>query len=61
MQEATTALQGTPRDVPPVRGDETVAETKDAVGQVLAQLVNHRRRGADLLWEAYSLDTGGGE
>jgi hypothetical protein len=44
-----------------VRGDDAVAEARHAIEHVLAQLVSHRRRGADLLWEAYSLDTGGGE
>ena len=60
MQEAATTLR-TRLARSPVRGDDAVAETKDAVTQVVAQLVSHRRRGADLLWEAYTLDTGGGE
>ena len=60
MQAATSALRARLVSAP-VRGDEAVAEARHAVDHVLAQLVSHRRRGADLLWEAYSLDTGGGE
>ena len=60
MQAATSALRARLASAP-VRGDEAVAEARDAIDHVLAQLVSHRRRGADLLWEAYSLDTGGGE
>ncbi len=59
MQEATTGLRARLASSTD-RGDQAVVETRDAVGEVLTQLVNHRRRGADLLWEAYSLDTGGG-
>ena len=60
MQEATSTLRARLVSAR-LRGDEAVAETRDAIDHVLAQLVSHRRRGADLLWEAYSLDTGGGE
>ena len=60
MQAAALALKARLVSVP-VRGDEAVAEARHAIDHVLAQLVSHRRRGADLLWEAYSLDTGGGE
>jgi hypothetical protein len=38
-----------------------VEETRDEVQRVLGRLVKHRQHGADLLWEAYSLDTGGAE
>jgi hypothetical protein len=60
MSEATATLRARLASSPP-RDGEAVAETREAIGLVLAQLVSHRRRGADLLWEAYSLDTGGGE
>ena len=60
MQAATLGLKARLVSVP-VRGDEAVAEARHAIDHLLAQLVSHRRRGADLLWEAYSLDTGGGE
>jgi chromosome condensin MukBEF complex kleisin-like MukF subunit len=60
MQAATSALRARLASAP-VRGDDAVAEARHAIEHVLAQLVSHRRRGADLLWEAYSLDTGGGE
>jgi hypothetical protein len=60
MQAATSALRDSLASSP-VRGDEAVAEARVAIDHVVAQLVRHRRRGADLLWEAYSLDTGGGE
>jgi hypothetical protein len=60
LQVATSALRARLASAP-VRGDEAVAEARHAIDHVLAQLVSHRRRGADLLWEAYSLDTGGGE
>jgi hypothetical protein len=60
MQAATSALRARLASAP-VRGDDAVADARHAIEHVLAQLVSHRRRGADLLWEAYSLDTGGGE
>ncbi len=60
MQAATSALRARLANAP-VRGDESLAEARVAIDEVVAQLVSHRRRGADLLWEAYSLDTGGGE
>jgi hypothetical protein len=60
MHEATATLRARLASAPP-RDEQAIAETREAIGLVLAQLVSHRRRGADLLWEAYSLDTGGGE
>jgi len=55
LREAVTALKArllasTP---PPVE------EARDEIQRVLGRLVKHRQHGADLLWEAYSLDTGG--
>jgi hypothetical protein len=60
LSEATATLRARLAGSPP-RDGQAVAETREEIGLVLAQLVSHRRRGADLLWEAYSLDTGGGE
>jgi hypothetical protein len=42
-------------------GIATVDEARDQIASVLGRLVKHRQHGADLLWEAYSLDTGGAE
>lgn len=38
-----------------------VEEIRDEVQRLLGKLVKHRQHGADLLWEAYSVDTGGAE
>jgi hypothetical protein len=60
MQESTSTLRARLQGSS-AQGEQAVAETRDAVTKLVAQLVSHRRRGADLLWEAYSLDTGGAE
>jgi hypothetical protein len=39
----------------------SVDDARDEIAHVLGRLVKHRQHGADLLWEAYSLDTGGAE
>ena len=57
MQEATKVLRA--RLLAP--GSPPVEETRDEVQRVLGRLVKHRQHGADLLWEAYSLDTGGAD
>jgi len=60
MQEATSSLRARLTTAP--AGDATgVAEARDEIQHLLGRLVKHRQRGADLLWEAYSLDTGGAE
>lgn len=41
--------------------DEPVDEARDDVRRLLGRLVKHRQHGADLLWEAYTLDTGGSD
>jgi len=41
--------------------DISVEETRDEVQRVLGRLVKHRQHGADLLWAAYNLDTGGSD
>jgi hypothetical protein len=60
MQTATSTLKAR-LEASPVLDGGTVAETREEIAEVLAGLSKHRQRGADLLWEAYSLDTGGGE
>jgi len=60
MQEATAALR-TRLETMPFETPEQVAEARDGIQHLLGLLVKHRQRGADLLWEAYSLDTGGAE
>jgi hypothetical protein len=42
----------------PQNGDS--GEIRDAGLSLLGQLARHRQRGADLLYEAYSIDVGGG-
>ena len=57
MRESVVALRRRLQaEYPP-----SVEETRDEVQHVLGKLVKHRQHGADLLWEAYSLDTGGAE
>ena len=60
MQEATAALRAR-LETTSIETPEQVAEARDGIQHVLGLLVKHRQRGADLLWEAYSLDTGGAE
>lgn len=54
--EALDAVQRirTTRDEPPANGRESVLD-------VLEQLMRHRQRGADLVYEAYAVDIGGGD
>jgi hypothetical protein len=60
MQEASSTLRARLTTMAG-QDDLDVAETRDEIQHLLGLLVKHRQRGADLLWEAYSLDTGGGE
>jgi hypothetical protein len=58
MQAAAAALRSMLED----RHDTvSVDDARDEIARVLGRLVKHRQHGADLLWEAYSLDTGGAE
>jgi hypothetical protein len=57
MQAATSVL----RSRLEAGGIASVDEARDQIASVLGRLVKHRQHGADLLWEAYSLDTGGAE
>jgi len=41
--------------------ERSIDRARDEIQRVLGRLVKHRQHGADLLWEAYNLDTGGGE
>jgi hypothetical protein len=57
LREAATALKARLL----VSAPPPVEETRDAIQRALGRLVKHRQHGADLLWEAYSLDTGGAD
>ncbi len=57
MQAATAALRERVEEDDPLDVDEIRDETRHLLGR----LVTHRQHGADLLWQAYSLDTGGAE
>jgi hypothetical protein len=39
----------------------SVVDVRDDVRHLLARLSKHRQHGADLVWEAYSVDTGGSD
>jgi hypothetical protein len=54
MVESAAALDALVAD-----GDTAVDDLRNEIQRVLGRLVRHRQHGADLLWEAYSLDTGG--
>ncbi len=41
--------------------DGPVDEARDELQHLLGRLVKHRQHGADLLWQAYNLDTGGSD
>jgi len=57
MRDATSAL----RERLLADDELPVADARDEIQRVLGRLVKHRQHGADLLWEAYSLDTGGSD
>ena len=57
MRDATEALRARLADADEVSIEEARAE----IQQLLGRLVKHRQHGADLLWEAYSVDTGGSD
>jgi hypothetical protein len=42
------------------RGGSEVEAVRDAVTDLLRSISRHRQRGADLVYEAYSVDIGGG-
>ena len=45
---------------PPVTNDD-VADLRERGTDLLARLSRHRQRGADLIFEAYDTDIGGGD
>ena len=45
----------------PEADDAPVDDVRDGLQRVMGQVVRHRQRGADLVWEAYNLDIGGAE
>ena len=57
MRDAAEALRARLADA----DDVSIEETRDEIQRVLGRLVKHRQHGADLLWEAYNLDTGGSD
>ena len=57
MRDATEALRARLADADEV----SIEEARDEIQRVLGRLVKHRQHGADLLWEAYSVDTGGSD
>jgi hypothetical protein len=60
ISETITALIERTRDVPRGGADTGHAdEVRDLGTSLLAQLVRHRQRGADLIFEAYQADIGG--
>jgi hypothetical protein len=59
MQEATSILKGSLMATP-IGVGRPVAEARDEIQRLLGRLVKHRQTGADLVWEAYSVDIGGG-
>jgi hypothetical protein len=57
MRDATEALRARLADA----DDVAIEEARDEIQRVLGRLVKHRQHGADLLWQAYTLDTGGSD
>lgn len=55
VDEARTALAAADAD------EARLGGVRDLVTELLAALARHRQRGADLLYEAYEVDLGGGE
>jgi hypothetical protein len=45
----------------PVADDWPLDDVRDDLQRLMGQVVRHRQRGADLVWEAYNLDIGGAE
>jgi hypothetical protein len=41
--------------------DDELDDARDGFQHLMGQVVRHRQRGADLVWEAYNLDIGGAE
>ncbi len=57
MRHDVTALRSALQAAPPT-DTHTVGETRDDVQRLLGLLVKHRQHGADLVWEAFTLDIG---
>jgi hypothetical protein len=45
----------------PIGDADAVDHLRDDVQRTMGQVIRHRQRGADLVWEAYNLDIGGAE
>lgn len=49
------------RDVESTNDPDAALTAREEVSELLARLTRHRQRGADLVWEAYSVDIGVGD
>lgn len=54
-------LAGLVADTQPPVADGDVVDVRERATRLLGDLVRHRQRGADLIWEAYDTDIGGGD
>ncbi|MDT4937304.1 MAG: hypothetical protein QOG80_975 [Pseudonocardiales bacterium] len=57
---ATDIAEAVAASEPPV-GEDDVAPIRDRAIGLLGRLAHHRQRGADLIYEAYATDIGGGD
>ncbi len=48
-------------DTQPPVAEGDVADVREQATRLLGHLIRHRQRGADLIWEAYDTDIGGGD
>ena len=59
INEALTAIIGRLEHIE-VGGDEwPLEDARDDLSRFIGQVIRHRQRGADLVWEAYNVDIGG--
>lgn len=61
VRDEHPALEKQIDDVIAMVGDGAPEEIRDAVLETLLALARHRQNGADLVYQAYSVDIGGGE
>jgi hypothetical protein len=54
-------IAGLVADSQPPVGDEDVDDLRERATRLFGHLVRHRQRGADLVYEAYQTDIGGGD
>ncbi len=58
LRDATSDAIGKLRTAP-IGTTWTVEDARDELQRLLGRIVRHRQHGADLVWEAYTLDIGG--